>query len=136
MGRWSVLEVLHAGNFADWAKKPLLCVGSSLLSHALLDLHSAQLRMKGQQQAPPTSPPPPGGWPGGAGGSGKGTGLLEREEQDIPLNVMDESEREWPGDSYMEGPAVQEKLLDADFFNAFEDLFDEDDMSRPPSAQR
>ena len=59
---------------------------------------------------------------------------MEREELEaIPL-MLDESERDWALDSYMEGPAVQEKLLDADFFNAFEDIFDEDDMSGP--AQR
>lgn len=31
----------------------------------------------------------------------------------------------------LEGTSVQEKLVDADFYNAFEDDFDEDDMALP-----
>lgn len=31
----------------------------------------------------------------------------------------------------IEGTSVQEKLVDSDFFNRFEDDFDEDDMALP-----
>jgi hypothetical protein len=43
--------------------------------------------------------------------------------------LYDESERDLL--EGIEGTSVQEKLVDADFFNRFEDDFDEDDMALP-----
>ena len=54
-------------------------------------------------------------------------GGRERPAAEDPENTMaydDETSVE-----FQEGPMQQEKLADADFFNAFEDDFDEEDMS-------
>jgi hypothetical protein len=53
----------------------------------------------------------------------------------LPLGAVDDSgygdldERELL--EGFEGTSVHEKLVDADFFNRFEDDFDEDDMALP-----
>lgn len=43
--------------------------------------------------------------------------------------MFDEGDRELL--EGMDGATVQEKMVDADFFNRFEDDFDEDDMTLP-----
>lgn len=43
--------------------------------------------------------------------------------------MFDDGERELL--EGMEGTSVQEKMVDADFYNRFEDDFDEDDMALP-----
>jgi len=54
--------------------------------------------------------------------------LDELREQEA-LMVETDGERELL--EGLEGTTVQEKLVDAEFFNRFEDDFDEDDMSLP-----
>jgi hypothetical protein len=54
-------------------------------------------------------------------------GGRERPAVDDPDNAQGFDEE--TGVEFHEGPMQQEKLADADFFNAFEDDFDEEDMS-------
>lgn len=53
-------------------------------------------------------------------------GRGEMEDEPEPMNY----ELEFEGEAF-DAPVLQEKLLDAEFFNAFEDDFDEEDMSLP-----
>lgn len=52
--------------------------------------------------------------------------MKPQEDLDM-LSLAFDEERDWP-EQGLEGPQVQEKLMDADFFNAFDDDFDEEDI--------
>lgn len=66
---------------------------------------------------------PPSGW---------ASRLAEERDRDGGLSFLDlDVDRDLLGDSLEPGAPPQEKLMDADFFNKFEDDVDESDMALP-----
>lgn len=57
----------------------------------------------------------------------QGKGWASKSGADADFLPVFDDEREYP-DAQEGGPLIQEKLLDADFFNGFEDDFDESDV--------